>query len=191
MSFRPRPTLRLLTVVGSVLMFAVLSSAPTAAVTSIASTYPKQERYALSLVNCLRTGGWVKSDGTCQAGHRIDRKPLKFSERLASEISRPQTRRLARAGSITNGHYLGGSILTRFNRAGITCCQRGENLGHNMIGIRKSIIWIDRQMQGEGPGGPHYDNFTDRRYKYVGIGVWKDGHDVWVAYDFWDGKTHW
>ena len=75
--------------------------------------------------------------------------------------------------------------------AGITCCQYGENLGHNQIGIKRSIIWIDRQMQGEGPGGPHYDNFRDRRYKYVGIGVWKDGHDVWVAYDFWDGKTHW
>ena len=57
--------------------------------------------------------------------------------------------------------------------------------------IKGAIIQIHRWMQGEGPGGPHYDNFRDRRYKYVGIGVWRSGHDVYVAYDFWDGKTHW
>jgi hypothetical protein len=193
MSFRSRPTVRLLAALGSVFMFGVLSAAPASA--AIDATYPKQERFALSLVNCLRTGGWVKADGVCidygTGKHATYHKPLKFSERLASEISRPQTRRLAAAGSITNGHYLGGSISTRFKRAGITCCQYGENLGHYEASIKRSIIWIDRQMQGEGPGGPHYDNFRDRRYKYVGIGVWKDGRDVWVAYDFWDGKTHW
>jgi hypothetical protein len=189
MSFRPRPTVRLLAAVGFVLMLSVLSAAPAAA--SVSATYPKQERYALSLINCLRGGGWVTSKGDCSGGGSTYRKPLKFSERLASEISRPQTRRLARAGSISNGHYLGGSISTRFKRAGITCCDYGENLGHNSIGVKASIIWIHRQMQGEGPGGPHYENFMKRSYKYVGIGVYKSGRDVWVAYDFWDGKTHW
>lgn len=188
--------MRLLAVVGFVLVFSVLSSAPAGAVTSIAATYPKQELYALSLVNCLRTGGWVKSDGVCidygTGKHAPYRKPLKFSERLASEISRPQTRRLARhGGGLDSGsHYLGGSISTRFARAGITCCQYGENLGHMVTPIKGAIIWIHRAMQGEGPGGPHYDNFRDRRYKYVGIGVYKSGHDVYVAYDFWDGRTH-
>ena len=191
MSFRPRPTTRLLAVVGFVLMFGVLSAAPAAA--SIDARYPAQEQYALSLVNCLRTGGWVTSKGVCidygTGKHATYRKPLKFSERLASEISRPQTRRLARAGYLS--HYLGGSISTRFKRAGITCCQYGENLGHMVTPIKGAVIWIDRAMQGEGPGGPHYDNFRDRRYKYIGIGVWRSGRDVYVAYDFWDGKTHW
>ncbi len=184
--------MRLLAVVGFVLMFGVLSVAPAAA--AIESRYPAQEQYALSLVNCVRTGGWVTAKGVCidygTGKHAPKLKPLKFSERLASEISRPQTRRLARAGYLS--HDLGGSISTRFKRAGITCCQYGENLGHMVTPIKGAIIWIHRAMQGEASyNGPHWKNFRDRRYKYVGIGVWRSGHDVYVAYDFWDGKTHW
>src|SRR3954471_7693692 len=82
MSFRPRPTVRLLAVVGSVLMFGILSAAPVAG--AIDATYPKQERYALSLVNCLRTGGWVTADGVCidygTGKHAPYHKPLKFNE---------------------------------------------------------------------------------------------------------------
>jgi hypothetical protein len=192
MSLRPRPTVRLLAAVGFVFLFAVLSAAPAAA--SISARYPINEQYAFSLVNCVRTGGWVTAKGVCidygTGKHSPYHKPLKFSERLASNISRPQARRLAQAGYLS--HYLGGSISTRFKRAGITCCAYGENLGHYVTPIHDAVAAIHRMMQAEAPyNGPHWKNFRDTRYKYVGIGIWKSGHDVYVAYDFWDGKTHW
>jgi hypothetical protein len=191
MSVRPRPTLRLFSVAALALLLSAFTAGPVAAVSA---RYPKNEQYALRLVNCVRTGGWVRPNGKCidygTGKHAKYRKPLKFREHLASDIARPQARRLARAGYLS--HNLGGSVSTRFKRAGITCCQYGENLGHYVKPVSKAVAAIHRMMQSEASyNGPHWKNFRDRRYKYVGIGIWTRGDDVYVAYDFWDGKTHW
>jgi hypothetical protein len=205
MSLRPRPSMRLLSLTALVVILAGLTAAPAAASapgpnqraakhqSPVAAEYAWAEKYALSLLNCDRTGGWITEAGKCVGGKKGQRseyrKPLTFSERLASEISRPQARRLAAAGYLD--HYLGGSIATRFKRAGITCCAYGENLGHYVRGIKNAVLQIHRMMQAERPYfGPHWQNFKDKRYRYVGIGVWTKGNDVYVAYDFWDGRTH-
>lgn len=191
MSLRRRQPLTLLAAMAFAVMLAALSATATLATSA---KYPDAEQYALTLLNCVRTGGWVRANGDCiadgGANHSKSRKPLIFSERLASEISRPQARRLARAGYLD--HNLGGSISTRFLHAGISCCAYGENLGHYIKPIADAVVAIHRMMQAEKPyRGPHWENFKDKRYKYVGIAVWTRGRDVYVAYDFWDGRTHW
>jgi hypothetical protein len=165
-----------------------LSSTPAAALTT---RWPAAERYALSLLNCTRTGGWVKKDGTCidrgSGKHSQLRKPLKVKVRLADNIARPQARRVARAGYLD--HDLGGSILKRFARAGIHCCAMGESLGHYEGKVKDAVLAVHLMIQAEkGTGGWHWRNLKDKRFTFVGIGVWVKGNDVWVAYDFWDGR---
>src|SRR5687768_3321477 len=78
------------------------------------------ERYALKLVNCTRTGGWVQTDGSCKGygsgKHSRYRSPLRFHGALADEVAWPWARRIARAGYC--GHSLAGQhVDLRFRRA--------------------------------------------------------------------------
>ena len=69
------------------------------------------ERYALKLINCTRTGGWVKTDGSCPAygsgKHSKYREPLKFHPGIADAVAFPWAKKIARAGYC--GHSLAGS----------------------------------------------------------------------------------
>ena len=190
MPFRSPLALRLLTATLLVVIVAASSAVPVAA---LSSRWPHGERYALSLLNCARTGGWVKQNGSCVAGgsgkYSPYRKPLKVKAMLADDIARLQARRVAKAGYLD--HYLGGSITTRFRRAGITCCAYGESLGHWRSGVKAAVIAVQQMVQAEkGSNGWHWRNLKDPRFKFVGIGVWVKGRDVYVAFDFWDGRSH-
>ncbi len=88
---------------GTRLMMALLSvacllgSAAPAAASS--GSYQDLEKFALSLVNCTRTGGWVRPDGSCKGRgsgkYSAYRKPLTLSAGISSKVSR-KLRRQAR-----------------------------------------------------------------------------------------------
>jgi hypothetical protein len=188
MTFRFPVMARLLT---GVLLASILTGFSAAPVAALDSRWPHAERYALSLLNCARTGGWVKQNGACIARgtgrYSPYRKPLSVKTLLAADIARLQARRVAKAGYLD--HYLGGSIKTRFARAGIHCCAYGESLGHWRSGVKAAVIQVQQMVQAEkGANGWHWRNLKDKRFKFVGIGVWVKGRDVYVAFDFWDGK---
>ncbi|MEA2623156.1 MAG: hypothetical protein QOH61_2066 [Chloroflexota bacterium] len=187
MPFRSPRAFHLLVATALVVVVTAFSAVPVAA---LETRWPAAEQYALSLMNCTRTGGWVKKDGTCidrgTGQHSKYRKPLLFKERLAKDISRPQARRVAKAGYLS--HEIGGSKNERFARAGIKCCATGESLGHYVGNPKAAVVMVNSFVQDEkGTGGPHWRQLKDSRFKFVGIGVWKRGNDVYVAYDFWDG----
>lgn len=189
MSFRLPAAMRLL--VPSVLVFLVTVSTAVPAA-ALDTRWPKQERFALSLLNCTRTGGWVKSNGVCidrgTGKHSTYRKPLTAKALLADEIARPQARRVAKAGYLS--HTLGGSITTRFARAGIHCCAMGESIGHWRSGVKAAVIQVTLMVQAEKASrGWHWRNAKDSRFKFVGIGIWTRNRDVYVAFDFWDGRS--
>lgn len=188
MPFRSAGAYRLLVATLLVVMVTALSAVPVAA---LDSRWPKQERFALSLLNCTRTGGWVKDNGICidrgTGKHSEYRKPLSLKTLLADDIARPQARRVAKAGYLS--HTIGGSIATRFASAGIHCCAMGESIGHWRSGVKAAVIQVTLMVQAEkGTNGWHWRNVKDTRFHFVGIGIWNKGSDVYVAFDFWDGK---
>jgi hypothetical protein len=189
MVFRFPARFRLLASVALVTALTAASAVPAAATTA---RWPRAERYALKLTNCTRTGGWVLKDGTCvdygSGKHSPYRKPLAFNQHLAAYVSRPQAQRVAQAGYLD--HNLGGSILSRFKKAGVTCCAMGESLGHWNGSLRASILADHLMVQAEkSTNGWHWRNLKNRQFKVVGIGVWRLGRDVYTAWDFWDGHN--
>ena len=63
--------------------------------------YKKLEWVALRLINCTRTGGRVKADGTCKGygSGRFSRyrRPLKMHRRISNEVAYPWAKRIAKA----------------------------------------------------------------------------------------------
>jgi hypothetical protein len=189
MSARSPRQFSLLAAGAFVVLLSFASSAPVAA--GVATQHPGAERLARKLLNCTRTGGWVQKDGTCidrgTGKHSVYRAPLPMSSRTADDVARPMARRVAEAGYLD--HNLGGSIQARFKAAGITCTACGESLGHYVNSFKKTVIQISRWVQDEkSSNGWHWRNVKDTRWKNVGIGVWSIGNDIYVAFDFWDGK---
>jgi hypothetical protein len=187
LSVRP---FRLLVATALMVVLTASSAVPVAAAAD--SIYPKAERYARSLLNCSRTGGWVQDDGTCidegTGKHSVYRKPLPYMARLADDIARPQAQRVAAAGYLD--HNLGGSIISRFRKAGITCCAMGESLGHWVKSAKLAALQVHLMVQAEKPyNGVHWRNLKDKRFRHIGIGVWNNADDYYVAFAFWDGKN--
>ncbi|HEX5827529.1 MAG TPA: hypothetical protein VFY23_08420, partial [Candidatus Limnocylindrales bacterium] len=106
--------------------FAVAAANPAPAAAAEPPWYDV-ELYYLKLVNCTRTGGWVRSDGTCAAyGTGKYSKyvaPLKLSSGLSS-VSRKWAKRLA----VYNKCYH-GDVRARLVAAGYTSWTWGENIG--------------------------------------------------------------
>ena len=185
------PSPRASRLLAATLLMVVVSAISAVPVAALDSRWPTQERFALSLLNCTRTGGWVKDNGVCidrgSGKHSTYRKPLTLKTLLANDIARPQARRVAKAGYLS--HTIGGSITTRFARAGIHCCAMGESIGHWRSGVRAAVIQVTLMVQAEkGTNGWHWRNVKDARFHFVGIGAWAKGRDVYVAFDFWDGQ---
>jgi hypothetical protein len=150
------------------------------------------QAFALSLVNCTRTGGWVRKDGSCDRTpsrkYRSTRRPpLKLSEKISEDIAEPLAAKCRRLGRC--GHNVMASYQTRFRRAGITTRHIGEALGYGWWGpARKSIISSFRRMQEEKITGAwsrwHWRYIKDPDFRRVGIGIAKRGAYTVVVYDF-------
>jgi hypothetical protein len=150
------------------------------------------ERYALRLVNCTRTGGWVQTDGSCKGygsgKHSKYRAPLRFHGGISDDIAWPWARKIARARYC--GHSLAGQdVDLRFRRAGYRHEHNGENVGCSYAwSPRKMVLRTHRMMQSERSyGGPHWRQMKDPDFRTIGIGVAKARGQTRIVLDFYGG----
>jgi hypothetical protein len=149
------------------------------------------ERLALRLLNCTRTGGRVRADGTCRARgsgkFSAYRRPLRLREGLSDGVAFGWAERLVTARVCA--HSLEGQpdLALRFSSAGFRDPYIGENIGCAWGGTsaRNMAIRTHLSMQAEKSSrGGHWLNIKNAGYKSVGIGVASlDGWSV-VVYDF-------
>ena len=147
------------------------------------------ERFALRLVNCTRTGGWVKADGTCKGygSGRFSkyRKPLWRNRKLADEVTWPWAKRIVKANYC--GHRLAGSDVDgRFQAAGFDGQHTGENVGcSNAWKAKKMIIRTHRMMQSEKSyNGWHWRQMKDKDFRSAGIAIAKKGRRTRIVVNF-------
>jgi hypothetical protein len=166
---------------------AVVGFAP-ADVSALTSQHPGAERYLLKLINCTRTGGWVRANGTCSGygsgRYSVYRRPLAFHHGISRDVTRPYARLMARRQVMS--HTLGGTTLPeRLRRAGYRFAACGENIGWTSKRPRAAVLAIHRIMQAEKSyNGPHWRNIKARVFRSVGIGVWRRNGKTWIATDF-------
>lgn len=152
------------------------------------------ERYALSLLNCTRTGGFVKADGTClgrgSGKYSAYRKPLRLHKNISSKVAWPW----ARAMVVNNvcGHTMAGkpSVSQRFRLKGFRYSYIGENVGCSGGGtMKQSALLTHRLMQAEKSSrGGHWKNIKNPAFKSVGIGVATRNGRTMIVWDFYGRK---
>jgi hypothetical protein len=178
----------LLVAVGLALLVVGLPTPASAA--TYRAPYSKMEHYALHLLNCLRTGGYVTSSGRCRGDRSNGRRALTYSVGIAGRVARPYARRLARCGCLS--HYLTrGGYDTRFAAAGYHR-YNGESIAMGGWGtVRRDVISGIRIFQCEKSGYAcgtgtrwHWYNLVNTRFRQVGIGIARRNGRSYVVYDF-------
>jgi hypothetical protein len=170
-------------VLASVFAFGATAASPTPAA-ALTATWNDVELYYLDLLNCTRTGGWVRKDGTCKAygsgTYSAYRKPLKLSAGI-SDVARRWARKIATEGACRHG-----DPGRRLRKAGYTGYAWGENIGcYDLANAYKSVLASHRAFQKEKKtGGGHWKNIKNKRYREVGIGVWKANGHTRLVVDF-------
>ena len=170
------------------LMLASMATAPTAtAVTNTADApWLTVEEYYLTLVNCTRTGGWVRTDGSC-AGYGSGRyskyvAPLKWHPTISTKVSRPWAKSLA-----VNAKCLHGDVGARLRKAGYTNYRWGENIGcrDGYSTAKAAVLASHLKFQSEKSSrGGHWVNIKNSAFKYIGIGIWRSGSRTRLVTDF-------
>ena len=148
-----------------------------------AGSWHAVEAYYLRLMNCTRTGGWVKGGGSCSSpgGRNVRRSWL--SESISARVSRPYAKRLATNNQCD--HFIGGSPGDRLRHAGFSSYRWGENLGCRSGNPYSAVLGSHLFFQGEKPyNGGHYRNLMNAAYDRVGIGVWVSHGRVRLVIDF-------
>jgi hypothetical protein len=173
-----------LAMLASVVGLAASAASPRPTLAATAS-WIDVEAYYLKLVNCTRTGGWVRTDGTCKGygSGRYSRyvAPLKRSYGI-SDVSRSWARHLAVYGACTHG-----DPGLRLRRAGYDGWRWGENIGcgDGYRSAYKSVLASHRRFQAEkGTGGGHWKNIKNPAFRWIGIGVWKANGHTRLVTDF-------
>ena len=136
------------------LMLALVATVPAAA-GNTATRAMKAEQYALSLLNCTRTGGKVKANGTCvgrgSGKYSAYRKPLRRHKSISNKVAWP----FAKALAINNecGHTVAGkpSLSVRMRNKGFSSRYMGENVGCGRGSARPKAVVLSthRLMEGE------------------------------------------
>ena len=185
-----RPLPRLAALAAALALALTFSAiAPAVAEAGGATRVESAEWYALKLLNCTRTGGWVTSTGKClgkfSGTYSAKRKPLRMHKRLSNKVAYPWARTITIAGQCA--HELAGEpgLVQRFRRKGFTAYPIGENIGCGSGTAKAAVLHAHRMMQAEKRyDGGHWKNIKNRRFKSVGIGVATDGARTMVVYDF-------
>jgi hypothetical protein len=144
------------------------------------------EKFALFLVNCMRTGGYVRSDGTC-AGYGSGRyssyvAPLRLSGKTSWLTSRPWAKSLAIRSLCYHG-----DPGARLRADGFTGWTWGENIGcrDGYATAREAVLMSSRYFQAEkSSNGGHWKNIRNRNFRCVGIGVWRYNGRTRLVQDF-------
>jgi hypothetical protein len=155
------------------------------------------EKYALSLLNCTRTGGWVTAEGTCDGRgsgtYSALRPALKRSKGLSRKVAWPWARALTAAEACA--HALPGKrvLSKRLSYKGYRHGYFGENIGCGWGGSspKQVVLSTHRAMQAEkSDNGGHWANMKNAGYKSVGIGVATRGGRTTVVYDFYGKRVY-
>ncbi|MEX1294691.1 MAG: CAP domain-containing protein [Candidatus Limnocylindrales bacterium] len=176
------------------LLLALLSVDPATA--GSVTRAPAVEKYAHSLLNCTRTGGFVTKSGTClgrgSGKYSAKRPPLRLHKNISLKVAWPW----ARTMSVYDvcDHAIAGKpkLAQRMRSKGFRYWYYGENVGcgWDTGDARAVVLAVHRLMQAEKKvKGGHWRNIKDRGFKSVGVGVARgDGH-VMVVWDFY-GKRY-
>ena len=170
-------------VFASVLAFGASAAAP-ARTMAAAPKWSDVEAFELRLINCTRTGGWVRTDGTCKGyGSGTYSKyvaPLKRTAGLSS-VARAWAKHLAAIGACAHGNP-----GARLRSAGYHGSAWGENIGcGNYASARKAVLQSHLAFQREkSSNGGHWKNIKNPAYKKVGVGVWRSGGRTRLVIDF-------
>ena len=158
-------------------------------VSAVAASGPwlEFEKWALHLTNCSRTGGWIRSDGSC-AGYGSGRysayvPPLTRHVGISDVVSRPWARTL----SYANGCYH-GDLNARLRTHGYLGWAYGENLAcwnSSRTMTRAMVLWAARSFQAEASyNGSHWANIKNRNYRAAGVGIWRYNGRIRLVMDF-------
>ncbi len=154
------------------------------------------EVYALQLLNCTRTGGYVRANGTCagrgSGKYSAQRKPLRLHKNISLKVAWPWARALVEHG--TCAHELPGKpqLAQRMRSKSFRYWTYGENIGCSWgsTDARAVVLATHRAMQAEKhDSGGHWQNIKNPRYKSVGISVAKGKGRIMVVWDFY-GKRY-
>ena len=145
-----------------------------------ASRWHDVETYYLKLVNCTRTGGWVRHDGSCAWVRQ--RLLLEVREAAHAQV-RPLERRPKWAK-----HLVAANDCAHGNPAPAS---PGPAIAAPLGRERRLQQLRQRQARGpgqppsmqaeKGSGGGHWKNIKNPAFKRVGIGVWRDHGRTRVA----------
>ncbi|MGI8703866.1 MAG: Ig-like domain-containing protein [Candidatus Limnocylindrales bacterium] len=147
------------------------------------------ERYVLGLINCMRTGGRLETDGSC-TGYGTGRysayvDPLSLHAGISVDVARPYAHLLASGGDCS--HFMDGGPDDRLRRAGYTSYRWAENLGCRSGDAFAAVLGSHLFFQAEQPtNGGHWVNLKNPSYSTVGIGVSVVSGNVRVVTDFYD-----
>ncbi len=177
------------------LAMAVATAAPASAADTVKRHWGA-EKYAVSLMNCTRTGGWVKSDGTCvgrgSGKHSTYRAPLRRHTGISKKVAFKWARNMVQYEVC--GHSIAGKpdLGVRLAAKGFGYGYYGENVGCGWgSGSPKQVVLkTHRMFQAEhAVNGGHWRNIKNGGYKSVGVGVAYRHGVVMVVYDFY-GKRY-
>ncbi len=107
--------------------------------------------------------------------------PLKRSSGLSS-VARKWAKRLAVYNKCTHG-----DVAARLRAAGYTSYRWAENIGcrDGVSTAKKAVLASHLKFQAEKSyNGGHWRNIKNPAYKYIGIGVWRDGSRTRLVTDF-------
>jgi hypothetical protein len=162
---------------------------PTGSGGSTTTGWPGVERYVLGLINCIRTGGTLQSDGDC-VGYGSGKNggyapPLTVHAGISDRVARPYAKYLAVRAACN--HFLDGNPGFRLRRSGYTSYRWAENLGCRSGNPYAAVLGSHLYFQSEKSySGGHWVNLKNRLYTTVGIGVWVSNGNVRVVTDFYD-----
>jgi len=181
------PRTRLAIVLAAVLLaslFGLAASTATARPALGASTFHSLELYAQKLLNCSRTGGSIRSDGTCagygSGSYSTKRAALPLRTGLSS-VARSWAKHLVATDACQHG-----DLTARLRTAGYSGSAWGENIGCSDYGTAKNAVlqsFLAFQREKASNGG-HWRNIKNAAYASIGIGVWKANGRSRVVIDF-------
>jgi uncharacterized protein YkwD len=152
------------------------------------------ELLGLRLLNCTRTGGRVRVDGTCKGRatgtYSPYLRPLRLHDGISSLVAFGWASELVKAKVCD--HVIPGlpDLQVRLASAGFLDTSFGENLGcwWSDMPPHDVVIAVHRLMQAEKAyDGGHWHNMKNPGYRSVGIGVATVAGRTTVVFDFYGG----
>jgi len=156
---------------------------------------PGAEAYALRLLNCTRTGGFVRANGTCagrgSGKYSVKRRPLRMHRNISAKVAFPWARTMVVHDACAHAIPGKPTLTARLRSRGFRAGAYGENVGCGWGSgdTRAIVLATHRAMQAEKKAnGGHWRNIKNPTYKSVGIGVAKGNGRVMVVWDFYSKR---